>query len=272
MLLNKYEIISNISNGEFGNVIKTQYNDKHYAVKCGSKELIKYEIEIYKQIRSANNISTIYDVFEINNKMYMVMDLYTMTLVDYKLNNYENENYIERTISIIKELIIIIKSIHENNIIHRDLKPTNICLDSNYKLYIIDFGIAKIYRHNNIHNSETQIKSLIGSVNFSSLNVLNLIEPSRRDDIESLLYILFYLLLDKSNYSIYNNLDSSNKKNIDVLIMFLQDKQNSILNNKSINYTTLGKLYKYIRRLKYNQVPNYDYIIILINESFVLAI
>ena len=104
------------------------------------------------------------------------------------------------------------------------------------------------------------------------MNVLNLIEPSRRDVIESLLYILFYLLLDKSNYSIYNNLDSSNKKNIDVLIMFLQDKQNSILNNKSINYTTLGKLYKYIRRLKYNQVPNYDYIIILINESFVLAI
>ena len=145
MLLNKYEIISYISNGEFGTVIKAQYNDKHYAVKCGTTELIKYEIQIYKQLRSINNISPIYDVFEVNNKMYMVMDLYTMTLVDYKLNNYEDANYVERTISIIKELIIIIKSIHENNIIHRDLKPTNICLDSNHKIYIIDFGIAKIY-------------------------------------------------------------------------------------------------------------------------------
>jgi serine/threonine protein kinase len=268
MLINKYEIISYISNGEFGEVIKALYNEKHYAIKCGSKELIKYEIQIYKQLRAINNISTIYDVFEINNKMYMVMDLYNMTLVDYKLKNYEHENYVEHTISIIKDLIIIVKSIHENNIIHRDLKPTNICLDSNCKLYLIDFGISKIYRINNIHNSETQIKSLIGSVNFSSFNVLNLIEPSRRDDIESLLYILFYLLLDNSTYSIFDKLDSSNKKNIDILIMFLQDKKNSILNNKSINYTNVDKIYKYIRRLKYNQVPNYDYIITLINESF----
>jgi casein kinase 1 len=164
------------------------------------------------------------------------------------------------------ELIAIIKLIHENNIIHRDLKPTNICLDTSYNLYIIDFGLSKMYKRGNIHNNETQIKSLIGSVNFSSLNVINLIEPSRRDDIESLLYILFYLLLDKSCYNIYTSLDVSNKKNIDILLMFLQDKNNSILNNKSINYTTLDKLFKYIRRLKYNQVPNYDYIITLINE------
>jgi serine/threonine protein kinase len=271
MFINKYEIISYISNGEFGEVIKGLYNNKHYAIKCGTKELIKYEIQIYKQLRSISNISTIYDVFEHNNKMYMVMDLYNMTLVDYKLQNYEQENYIDKTINIIKELILIIKLIHENNIIHRDLKPTNICLDINYKLYLIDFGIAKIYRHNNIHNSETQIKSLIGSMNFSSLNVLNLIEPSRRDDIESLLYILFYLLLDKSSYSVYTNLDSNNKKNINILLMLLQDTNNSILNKKNINYTTLEKLFKYIRRLKYNQTPNYDYIIMLINEGFNLA-
>jgi len=271
MLLNKYEIISNISNGEFGEVIKVKYNDIFYAVKCGAKDLIKYEIQIYKHLRAISNISTIHDVFEHNNKMYMVMDLYSMTLVDYKLQNSEHENYVKQTISIFKDLINLIKTIHFNNIIHRDLKPTNVCLDSNYNLYLIDFGIAKIYKHNNVHNSETQIKSLIGSINFSSLNVLNLIEPSRRDDVESLVYILFYLLLDKSSYSIYTNLDVSNKKNINVLLMLLQDKNNSILNKKNINYTTLDKLFKYIRRLKYNQTPNYDYIIILINESFNLS-
>lgn len=268
MLLNKYNIISYISNGEFGQVIKATYNDKSYAIKCGAKDLIKYEIQIYKQLRSISNISTIYDVFETNNKMYMVMDLYTMTLEDYKLQNCDQLNYVTITIAILGQLIAIIKLIHENSIIHRDLKPTNICLDTSYNLYIIDFGLSKMYKSGNIHNSETQIKSLIGSVNFSSLNVINLIEPSRRDDIESLLYILFYLLLDKSCYSIYSNLDVNNKKNIDILLMFLQDKNNSILNNKSINYSILDKLFKYIRRLKYNQVPNYDYIIILLNEIY----
>jgi serine/threonine protein kinase len=265
MLLNKYNIVSYISNGEFGQVTKATYNDKSYAIKCGAKDLIKYEIQIYKQLRSISNISTIYDVFETNNKMYMVMDLYTMTLEDYKLQNCDQLNYVGITLTMLGKLIAIIKLIHENNIIHRDLKPTNICLDTSYNLYIIDFGLSKMYKSGNIHNSETQIKSLIGSVNFSSLNVINLIEPSRRDDIESLLYILFYLLLDKSCYNIYTSLDVSNKKNIDILLMFLQDKNNSILNNKSINYTTLDKLFKYIRRLKYNQVPNYDYIITLLN-------
>jgi casein kinase 1 len=268
MLLNKYNIISYISNGEFGQVTKATYNDKSYAIKCGAKDLIKYEIQIYKQLRTISNISTIYDVFETNNKMYMVMDLYTMTLKDYKLQNCDQLNYVEHTITMLGELIAIIKLIHENNIIHRDLKPTNICLDTSYNLYIIDFGLSKMYKSGTIHNSETQIKSLIGSVNFSSLNVINLIEPSRRDDIESLLYILFYLLLDNSCYNIYTSLDVSNKKNIDILLMFLQDKNNSILNKKSINYTTLDKLFKYIRRLKYNQAPNYDYIIILLNMIY----
>jgi hypothetical protein len=78
-------------------------------------------------------------------------------------------------------------------------------------------------------------------------------------------------LLDKSIYSAYDELNASIKKNIEVLLLFLQDKNNSILNNKSINYSSLDKLYKYIRRLKYNQVPKYDYIIILIAESFALA-
>jgi serine/threonine protein kinase len=52
MLINKYEIISNISNGEFGEVLKVQYNNKLYALKYGAKELIKYELQIYKQALS----------------------------------------------------------------------------------------------------------------------------------------------------------------------------------------------------------------------------
>ena len=269
-MINKYEIVSKISSGEFGVVLKVAYNNNMYALKYGTKDLIKYEIQIYKQLRSIANISTLHDVFEHNNNLCMVLDLYTMNLVDYKLKCYEDKNYFERTICIIKNLLIIIKSIHENNIVHRDIKPTNVCLDNTYKLFLIDFGISKIYRHNNIHNKETQIKSIIGSVNFSSLNILNLIEPSRRDDIEALLFILFYLLINKANYDSYDKLNAYEKKNIDILLIFLQDNTNNILNNKTINYTKIEKLFKYVRRLKYDQAPNYDYITILLNESFAI--
>ena len=262
MLINKYEIISKISNGEFGEVLKVANNNKFYAVKYGAKELIKYELQIYKQLKSCGNISSIHDVFEYNNSMYMVLDLYTMTLVDYKLRNYNNENYFERSITIIKSLIIIIKTIHENNIVHRDLKPTNICLDSNNKLYIIDFGIAKIYKHTNVHNSETKLRGLIGSINFSSLNVINLIEPSRRDDIESLFYNFLYLLLSNEQYKYYDSLNTLEKKNITYIIYLIQHT----LNIQNIDCDLLSKLFNYIRRLKYNQEPKYDYIVQLLSK------
>jgi serine/threonine protein kinase len=261
MLINKYEIISNISNGEFGEVLKVQYNNKLYALKYGAKELIKYELQIYKQLKSISNISNIYDVFEDNNIMYMVLDLYAITLADYKVRNYNNEYYFERCITIIKSLIIIIKTIHENNILHRDLKPTNICLDSNNKVYIIDFGIAKIYRQSGVHNKETNIKGLIGSINFSSLNVINLIEPSRRDDIESLFYILLYLLLNNENYKHYDGVSTYEKKNITITYLI-----EHTLNIQNIDCEILNRLFNYIRRLKYNQEPKYDYIVELLSK------
>lgn len=261
MLINKYEVISNISNGEFGKVLKVRYGDKMYALKYGAKELIKYELQIYKQLKYSSNISNIYDVFEFNNNMYMLLDLYVMTLADYKEQNYNNEHYFERCIAIIKSLIIIIKTIHENNILHRDLKPTNICLDSNNKVYIIDFGIAKIYRHANVHNKEGNIKGIIGSINFSSLNVINLIEPSRRDDIESLFYILLFLLLNNDNYKHYDGLNIHEKKNITITYL-----TQHTLNIQNINCELLNKLIIYIRRLKYNQEPKYDYIVELLSK------
>ena len=261
MFINKYEIISNISNGEFGEVLKVQTNGKLYALKYGTKDVIKYELQIYKQLKFIDNISNIYDVFEYNNKMCIILDLYTMTLVDYKLRNYENESYFERCIAHIKDIILIIKIIHENNILHRDLKPTNICLDSNNKVYIIDFGIAKIYRHSNVHAKESNIKGLIGSINFSSLNVINLIEPSRRDDVESIFYILLYLLLNNDNYKHYDRLNIHEKKNITIAYL-----TQHTLNIQNINCECLGKLLSYIRRLKYNQEPKYDYIVELLSN------
>ena len=136
-------------------------------------------------------------------------------------------------------------------------------MDCNNKLHLIDFGISKIYKQNNVHIKEAKIHSVIGSVNFSSLNVINLIEPSRRDDMESILYILFYLLINNISYISYNNLNIYEKKNIDTILMFLQDNTSIRLNN-CINFMNVEKIFKYIRRLKYNQEPNYDYIIKLL--------
>lgn len=262
LLGNKYTFIENIKNGEFGSVVKVSYKNKYYAMKKGDKELIKYESEIYKKLKNSNNISKIYDIIENDNKLIMVMDYYILDFNQYKSRAYYSINYVNNILTYMKDLINIIKYIHKNDIIHRDLKPTNICLDNNYKLFLIDFGISKIYKTNNKHNDETKIHSIIGSINFSSLNVLNLIEPSRRDDIESIIYIFIYMLLSNEYYIAYNNLDNIKKKNIDIIINILK------LNTYQINYDFFYKLFNYIRRLKYNQEPNYNYIVETFNQIY----
>ena len=59
------------------------------------------------------------------------------------------------------------------------------------QVHIIDFGLAKKYRN---HNSYREKKNLTGSAWYTSINTYLGIKQSRRDDIESLGYVLKYVL------------------------------------------------------------------------------
>lgn len=43
------------------------------------------------------------------------------------------------------ELLHAVSAIHKMGIIHRDIKPENMLVDESGHLYLIDFGIARIY-------------------------------------------------------------------------------------------------------------------------------
>jgi serine/threonine protein kinase len=262
LLNNKYIFLENISKGQFGEIIKVKHNTNYYAIKVGTKDIIKYEAHVYKQLKGLTNVSKVYDIFEYCDKYCLVLDYYTKTLQDHKEEIFANcANYILTVINYIKELINSIAIIHSKNVIHRDIKPSNICLDSVDKVFLIDFGISKIYKNGTIHNSETKINGPLGSLNFSSLNTINLIEPSRRDDIESTIYVLLYMLLPQISYANYNNLDVIQKKDILTIIAFLKNNYDN-----AIDYEIFTKLFNYIRRLKYNQEPKYYYITTLLSS------
>ena len=258
LLNNKYIVLENIARGQFGEIVKVEYNDTYYAVKIGNKDVIKYEIEMYKKLKGVANISRLYNIFEYGDNFCMVLDYYSKTLYNVKEEQFLTINYSINIINYIKQLIVIINGVHNKNIIHRDLKPSNICLNNNNTLFLIDFGISKIYKNGTIHNNETTTRGFLGSTNFSSLNAINLIEQSRRDDIESVIYILLYMLLSNERYNDYDKLNSFEKKDILVIIAFCENMYN-------INTNMLTKLFNYIRRLKYNQQPNYEYILSLLS-------
>ena len=252
MKFNNYNVIELINSGAFSNVYKCEYDNKIYAIKEDSNyKLLKYEAEIYKQLLAVKNISDIYDFFTLDNKYYLVLENYEITLKDYKYRFFNSHDYNIRVSRIISILIDTLNDIHNKNIIHRDLKPTNICFDSNYNPYIIDFGLAKKYYNNGYHILEGKINNIIGSPNFVSKNVINLITPSRRDDMESIIFIFIYIILDNDAYLKYNNLKMEYKKDL------------IYINNILINTCYVNNIFNsmlYIRRLKFTQMPNYTLI------------
>lgn len=98
-----------------------------------------------------------------------------------------------------QEVIAILQYFHFKNFIHNQLKPSNFMLGPGQKqgkLYMVDYSAAARFKdaHTLEHVPETNIRSEPRLINleFSSLKYNRGEAISRRDDMESLLYLMLY--------------------------------------------------------------------------------
>ena len=261
LILNKYKLIEKIGEGSFGLIYKgINFRTKELvAIKIESiknqTNLLKNESKIYHYLSNNKGIPIIKWYGKDNENYYMVIDLLGDSL-EKNLQNIKTFS-LEYVLKIGIYIIELLKTIHEKGLVHRDIKPDNFLysLKDKNQLYIIDFGFCKTFiEENNKHIKIKKTSSLIGTPNFASINAHEYNELSRRDDLESLGYMLCYFYLGYLEWekSILNEEIKNMKKNI--------------IYNMNIP-EILRKYLKIIQNLNFDEKPNYSMLIHNFNQN-----
>ncbi|KAJ8765175.1 hypothetical protein K2173_011435 [Erythroxylum novogranatense] len=271
----KFKLGRKIGSGSFGELylgINVQ-NGEEVAIKLESVKTkhpqLHYESKLYMLLQGGTGIPHLKWFGVEGDYNVMVIDLLGPSLED--LFNYCNRKFSLKTVLMLADQMINrIEYMHSRGFLHRDIKPDNFLMGLGRKanqVYIIDYGLAKKYRdlqtHKHIPYREN--KNLTGTARYASTNTHLGIEQSRRDDLESLGYVLMYFLRGSLPWQ---GLKAGTKK----------QKYDKISEKKMLtpaellckNYPSeFTSYFHYCRSLRFEDKPDYSYLKRLFRDLFI---
>jgi casein kinase 1, alpha len=162
---------------------------------------------------------------------------------------------------LVDQMIGRLEFMHMKCFIHRDIKPDNFLMGIGRhcnKLFIIDFGLAKKYRDFRTRNHilYREDKNLTGTARYASINAHLGIEQSRRDDMESLGYVMMYF---NRGTLPWQGLKATNKKQKYEKIS--EKKMSTPVEVLCKGYPAEFAMYlNYCRSLRFEEGPDYMYL------------
>ena len=258
----KYRCLEYIGEGSFSQIFKVEYNNNLYAIKLeninNKQNLLSNEASMMIYLKGPN-IPYIVTYGSSGGYNLIVMQLLGNNLQQiFEING----NFSIKTVCLLAiQMISILEHIHNKGVIHRDIKPENFVLgkenERNSKhLYLIDFGFSKFFDKNCLNDIVTDKKNLIGTPRYASINALRGIEQSMRDDLESVGYILVYLLKGKLPWMGIKCMDK-NEKLKKICIRKIETSSSDLcvgLPKEFVEY------FDYCNDLEYEQKPDYTFL------------
>ncbi|VDL19733.1 unnamed protein product [Hymenolepis diminuta] len=196
-----YRLIRKIGCGSFGVIYLgvNQKNGEEVAVKVERNSArhrqLAYESKVYRILNGGIGIPRLRWCGSQYDHYFLVMDLLGPSLEDLFL--FCARRFTTKTVLMLADQMLArVEFIHKRCFVHRDIKPDNFLMGIGRhcnKLYIIDYGLAKRYcTYKGQHIEYRDDKNLTGTARYASINAHLGIEQSRRDDLESLGYVLMY--------------------------------------------------------------------------------
>ncbi len=160
------------------------------------EEMAELKERLFREAQAAGklshpNIVTIYDVGSEGHLQYIAMEYLEGQTLEDMIKKKTKFNY--RIIAqIIMQICAALQYAHEKGIVHRDIKPANIMVLKDYKVKVMDYGIARIDS-----NSMTKTGIAMGTPNYISPEQLKGQAVDRRADLFSLGVVMYEMVLGR---------------------------------------------------------------------------
>ena len=262
ILFDKYLLVKKLGEGSFGCIYSARENNNWYAIKFENKNKGQNLLENEAYIMSYLNgprIPAVKSFGYSGDHNVLIMELMGKSLEDLFENLPNKKMSIRCVCNLGYQMIDIMEYIHNKHIIHRDIKPDNFVMGKGAKskyLFLLDFGLSKKYRSSTTlkHYPLIKRKKLTGTARYASVNALNGMTQSRRDDLEAIGYVLMYFLIGKLPWQ-----GMVNKNKDERYLRIMEVKRDTTPEQLCKGFPSEFERYiSYTRNLEYEEQPDYD--------------
>ncbi len=215
--IGQYEIKRVIASGGMGTVFEALQDNPRRPVALKvvkssfeSEEAVQrleYEAQILARLRHPG-IAQIYDAGSYDDRGTLA-PFFAMEYIPNArpITQYASEKTLDRRqrLELFLQVCDAVHHGHQRGIVHRDLKPSNILVDSNGRVRVIDFGVARATGADMQQaKAHTRVGQIIGSVQYMSPEQFDA-DPhdiDTRSDVYSLGLVLYELLAGELPYDV----------------------------------------------------------------------
>lgn len=205
-VLKCYVLQKKIGSGAFGQLYLAQHAtnaNEHVAVKIESRassapQLIN-EYKCYQRLNNTHGFPRLFGFDSTKADYVLVIELLHKTLKE--LFETCKSKFSTKTVLYIgMQVISRFETLHDLGLLYRDVKPENFMIghppNNARTIYLLDFGLVKEYidPETKQHVSFKENKPVTGTIRYMSIAGHYKHELARKDDIESVCYMLLFFL------------------------------------------------------------------------------
>lgn len=161
--------------------------DKRKILEYKRRQLIQTEVNILARMKH-RHISEFHRIVEDHKRLFIVMQLCGSNTLNVFCRKFPDKRLNEEQAhALFVQIVKAVKYMHDHNVAHRDLKLTNMLIDQEYVVTVIDFGFAC--------EAEDMHKMYCGTPSYMAPEIVEKrVYAAKPTDIWSLGVVLFKLL------------------------------------------------------------------------------